>query len=67
MKQPKRPFIVEIKPSRSKARQEDRASIWGKVDIAGTAREIEEQDANGATSDDTRPGEKISQLDRNRS
>jgi hypothetical protein len=67
MKQPKRPFIVEIKPSRSKARQKDRASIWGRVDIAGTAREIDEQDANSASSDDTLAGEKITRRDRNRS
>ncbi|MBY5827404.1 hypothetical protein [Rhizobium leguminosarum] len=67
MKQPKRPFIVEIKASRSKARQKDRASIWGRVDIAGTARAIEEQDINGPPSHDTLVSENIARLDRNRS
>ncbi|WP_037155766.1 hypothetical protein [Rhizobium freirei] len=67
MKQPKRPFIVEIKPSRSKARQKDRPSIWGALDLAGTAREVAEQDANNSPSGETIPDEKIAWLDRKKS
>ncbi|UWU25998.1 hypothetical protein N2601_32230 (plasmid) [Rhizobium sp. CB3060] len=67
MKQPKRPFIVEIKPSRSKGRQKDRGSIWGKLDIAGTARAIAEQGADGCASDEAVPDAKITRFERNKS
>ncbi len=43
MRQPKKPFTVEVRSSRMKARRKESASIWANVDISKALRDTEAQ------------------------
>jgi hypothetical protein len=50
MRQSNKPFVVEIRSPRLKARAREHASIWANVDIAGAFEKIEDSAVTGLTT-----------------